>query len=507
MPHVVTQSCVGDGSCVFACPVNCIQPTPDDPAFELAEMLHIDPASCVDCGACMSACPVDAIKPHTRLDDGERAFELINAAYHAARPGHARPTMAPVRPPLTVRDRGVPLRVAIIGSGPAAMYAAEELLTIPGARVTVYERLERPYGLVRSGVAPDHRRTRRVSRQLDRIAAHPGLTLRLGVEVGRDVTHDALLAQHHAVLYAVGTAADRRLDLPGAQLPGVLTATELVGWYNGHPDHAHRVPPLSPHRRAVVIGNGNVALDVARILTSDPERLVDSEIAPEALAVLRDSTIEEVVVVARGGPERSAFTLPELVGLRATPGVTLAVHPQELAGVPAGDSKLDLLRDLPAPGGRGRRITLRYGLAPARMLGGDTVEGVAFDGPAGPETIDAGLVVTSIGYRGTPLPGLPFDEATGTVPNAAGRVLDPETGAPLPATYVAGWIKRGPSGFIGTNKGCSQDTVAALVEDLNAGRLTDPVTSPAATPRTASRSAWSRRGRPASPPRRPGTPA
>ncbi len=512
MPHVVTQSCVGDGSCVFACPVNCIQPTPDDPAFELAEMLHIDPTTCVDCGACVSACPVDAIKPHTRLDDAERAFEAINASYHATPQARPRPTMAPVRPRLTVRDHGGPLRVAIIGSGPAAMYAAQELLTIPGAQVTVVERLARPYGLVRTGVAPDHRRTRRVSRQLDRIAAHPGLTLRLGVEVGRDITHEQLLEQHHAVLYAVGTAADRRLEVPGASRPGVLTATELVGWYNGHPDHAHRTPRLSPHRRAVVIGNGNVALDVARILTLDPDRLVESEIAPAALAALRAGTIEEVVVVARGGPERSAFTLPELVGLRATPGVALTVRPRELAGTgDSDDPKLALLRDLPAPRDGERRITLRYGLTPARMLGqaedAGAVSGVAFDGPAGTETIDAGLVITSIGYRGTPLPGLPFDEISGTVPNVGGRVLDRPSGEPVPATYVAGWIKRGPSGFIGTNKGCSQDTVAALVEDYNAGRLTAPPAPPAAMPRTASRPAWSRRGWLATPPGRPGTPA
>jgi len=467
VPHVVTQSCVGDGSCVFACPVNCIQPTPDDPAFELAEMLHIDPTTCVDCGACVTACPVDAIKPHSRLTDDERAFELINAAYHATdarEPGRPRPTMAPVRPRLVVRDRGRPLRVAVVGSGPAAMYAAEEVLTIPGARVTVYERLSRPYGLVRNGVAPDHRRTRRVSRQLDRIASFPGLTLRLGVEVGRDITHDAILADHDAVIYAVGTATDRRLDVPGADGPGVFTATELVGWYNGHPDHAARTPELT-HRRAVVVGNGNVALDIARILTLDPEALADSEIAPAALAALRESAIEEVVVVARRGPEHSSFTLPELVGLSATPGVTLAVEPEELAAAPAGDAKIDLLRALrPAQGGP--RITLRYGLTPVAI----TPDGVAFDR----ERIDAGLVVTAIGYRGTPLAGLPFDEATGTVPNDAGRVVDPATGTAVPGTYVAGWIKRGPSGFIGTNKGCSQDTVAALVDDHNAGRLAMP---------------------------------
>ncbi|MBF6620100.1 MAG: FAD-dependent oxidoreductase [Patulibacter sp.] len=472
MPHVVTQSCVGDGSCVFACPVNCIQPTPDDPAFELAEMLHVDPVACVDCGACVSACPVDAIKPHRQLDDHERAFALINAAYH--RTPRKRALLAPVRPPLRVRDRGQPLRVAIVGSGPAAMYAAEELLTIPGARVSVYERLPVPDGLVRSGVAPDHRRTRRVSRQLDAIRRHPGLTMHLGVEVGRDVTDAELRETHHAVIYAVGAAADRRLDVPGSDAPGVLSATELVGWYNGHPDHADRTVVLT-HRRAVVVGNGNVALDIARILTADPKSLEDTEIAPAALAALRESRIEEVVVVGRRGPEHAAFTLPELVGLTSTPGVTVGVDPAELTGLPDDDPKAELLRSLGPPARSGRRITLRFGLSAVEVHGEEAVSGVTFAG-AGSEhqRIAAGLVVASIGYRGLPVAGLPFDDATGTVPNDEGRVVDPACGGARPGTYVVGWIKRGPSGFIGTNKACSQDTVAALVEDYNADRLPSP---------------------------------
>ena len=472
MPHVVTQSCVGDGSCVYACPVNCIQPTPDDPAFEHAEMLHIDPASCVDCGACVTACPVDAIKPHAWLDAGERAFLAVNAAYHRTR--RQRPSLAPVRPPLRVRRHRQPLRVAIVGSGPAAIYAADEVLTIPRAEVSVYERLEVPYGLVHAGVAPDHRRTRRIARQLDMICADPRLRMRLGVEVGRDVTRDELLETHDAVVYAVGAAADRRLEVPGAELPGVASATQFVAWYNGHPDHVERAFDLS-HRRAVVIGNGNVALDVARILTVDPESLAGTEIAPHALEALRASRIEEVVVVGRRGPAASAFTLPELIGLSATPGVDLAVADDALADVAPGDPKLDLLRDLTPTGDAARRITLRYHLTPSRIAGTDRVTGVELtptgrDG-APPVRVDAGLVVTSIGYRGMPVAGMPFDATTGTIPNADGRVLDPDTGAPIPGLYVVGWIKRGPTGFIGTNKSCSQDTVQALVEDFNAGRL------------------------------------
>ncbi|WP_210495224.1 4Fe-4S binding protein [Patulibacter sp. SYSU D01012] len=477
MPHVVTQSCVGDGSCVYACPVNCIQPTPDDPAFELAEMLHVDPTTCVDCGACTSACPVDAIKPHSELTADERAFELINAAYH--REPRERAKLAPVRPPLTVRDRE-PLRVAIVGSGPAAMYAAEEVLTIPGAHVSVYERLPTPYGLVRTGVAPDHRRTRRVSRHFDLVRAHRGLTMHTGVEVGKDVTHAELLERHHAVIYAVGAAADRRLTIPGADQAGVLSATELVGWYNGHPDHVDRAVDLTS-RRAVVIGNGNVALDVARILTADPDSLADSEIAPHALRALRRSAIEEVVVVGRRGAEHAAFTLPELVGLSATPGVALGVGAGELPAETGGDAKLELLAGLRPPAGARRRITLRFGLTPTAIAGDGAAAAVELrrtgaepDDPGAGERLDAGLVISSIGYRGLPVAGLPYDAATGTVPNADGRVLVPETGDAAPGTYVVGWIKRGPSGFIGTNKACSQDTVAALVDDFNAGRLASP---------------------------------
>jgi ferredoxin--NADP+ reductase len=478
MPHVVTQSCVGDGSCVFACPVNCIQPTPDDPAFETVEMLHIDPATCVDCGACVAACPVDAIKPHTQLREGEQPFLTINAHYH--RVPRPRPVLAPVRPPLTVRDRGLPLRVASVGSGPAAMYAADEILTIPGAQVSVFERLPVPYGLVRSGVAPDHRRTRRVARQLDRIRRQPGLRMHLGVEVGRDITHDELLGTHHAVIYAIGAASDRRLEIPGIELPGAATATEFVSWYNGHPDHRDRTFDLS-HRRAVVIGNGNVALDVARILTIAPETLAESEISPPALQTLRESRIEEVIVVGRRGPAHSAFTLPELVGLKATPGVTLAVE-GPLTADAAEDAKLAFLRGLGSTGGAGRRITLRYLLSPTAVHGRERVEAIEFERnrvegvavePTGQrERIPAGLLLTSIGYRGAPLAGLPFDDHTGTIPNHRGRVLDPISETVLPGVYVVGWTKRGPTGFIGTNRGCAQGTVEALVEDFNRGMLT-----------------------------------
>ncbi|UJA21611.1 4Fe-4S binding protein [Thermoleophilia bacterium SCSIO 60948] len=478
MTHVVTQSCVGDGSCVYACPVNCIQPTPDDPRFELAEMLHIDPEACVDCGACVSACPVEAIKPHSRLDERELAFEAINADYHRSR--DPRPALAPVPAPLVVRDRGERLSVAIVGSGPAAMYAADEILTIPGARVRVYERRQTPYGLVRTGIAPDHRRTRRLTRQLDRIAAHPRLSMHLGVEIGRDVDEADLLRENHAVIYAVGAASDRPLDLPGADLPGVAGATSFVGWYNGDPDHHGRTFDLS-HRRAVVIGNGNVALDVARILSVDPESLSETDIARPALDALRASAIEEVVVVGRRGPSESAFTLPELVGLAATPGIVVRTEQHDLDAPAAGGPKLDLLRGLTARTGEGRAITLRYLRSPVRIEGRGRAERVelAVNEPApgrpgavratgARETIEAGLVLSAIGLRGREVAGLPFDQSSGAVPNQRGRV---ELGGEREGVYVTGWMKRGPSGFIGSNKACARETVETLVEDFGSGRL------------------------------------
>lgn len=474
MPHIITQSCCSDASCVYACPVNCIHPTPDEPDFHTAQMLYVDPVECVDCGACVTACPVDAIKPHTKLTADEDVFATLNADFYATpRP---RPILAPVVPPLQMRAGD--LRVAIVGSGPAAMYAAEEVLTIPGARVRIYERLTRPYGLARFGVAPDHQRTRGVTRQFDDIAAHPRLEMRLGVSVGSDVTHDELLNEHHAVVYAVGASTDRRLDIPGVDLPGVTSATEFVAWYNNHPDHAGRSFDLS-HRRAVIVGNGNVALDVARLLTIDPDRLAGTDIAPHALKALRHSAVEEVVVVGRRGIEQSAFTVPELVGLCSTPGVDVVVRDEDLRTLPASDPRSGILRAAPRGTGN-RRIVLEYLLSPTAVLGQSSATGVEFvhneliaapDGSTRVKStglqrvIESGLVLTSIGYRGLPVAGLPFDDATATVPNNGGRVPG------VRGAFVTGWIKRGPTGFIGTNKSCAQETVRSLVADYNAGLL------------------------------------
>ncbi|WP_066899518.1 4Fe-4S binding protein [Mycolicibacterium houstonense] len=487
MPHVITQSCCSDGSCVYACPVNCIHPSPDEPGFATAEMLYIDPEACVDCGACVSACPVGAIAADTRLTEKQLPFIELNAAFYPKREGKLPPTskLAPViaAPKVAARPGG-PLTVAIVGSGPAAMYAADELLTQRGVRVNVFEKLPTPYGLVRAGVAPDHQSTKRVTSLFDTIAKQSGFKFFLNVEVGKHVSHADLLEHHHAVLYAVGAPNDRRLDIDGMALPGTGTATEMVAWINGHPEFTDLPVDLS-HERVVIVGNGNVAFDVARVLTTDPDVLARTDISDHALAALRASKVTEVVVAARRGPAESAFTLPELIGLTATCDVVLdeadhALVVADLARVtdPLTRNKLEILAklgDASAPITR-PRIRLAYRLTPQRVLGADRVTGIEF-GVTGTDevrTLDAGLVLTSIGYRGKAITDLPFDDDASVVPNDGGRVIN-SSGA-----YVAGWIKRGPTGFIGTNKSCAAQTVRQLVDDYNAGVLTDPVHKPAA---------------------------
>ncbi|MGL6234837.1 MAG: FAD-dependent oxidoreductase [Segniliparus sp.] len=489
MPHVITQSCCSDASCVYACPVNCIHPTPDEPDFLTAEMLRIDPESCVDCGACVDACPAEAIVPDSKLGPTQQVFLELNASYYSGEePRKWRaPLLARMQAAPKVMGRGAPLRVAVVGSGPAAMYAADELLTQAGVEVNVFDRLPTPYGLVRAGVAPDHQKTKGVVRLFDEISAQEGFNFYLNVEVGSQVTHAELMRHHHAVIYAVGASADRRLDIPGVGLPGSLTATEFVSWANAHPDRSS-LPVDLGHGRAVVVGNGNVALDVARLLALDPEALAETDIAEHALAALRASEVREVVVAGRRGPAQSAFTLPELIGLTSAVEVVLDPQSQEMVrqdladtSDPVARDKLTLLSGLPAASPpAGRFVRLRYRLSPREVLGKDRVEGMKFAvaGQAGTTVIPAGLVLSSIGYRAVPVRDLPFDKTSATVPNENGRVVEPGAGSPRAGAYVAGWIKRGPKGFIGTNKSCSQETARALVDDYNRGLLPAPESTP-----------------------------
>jgi ferredoxin--NADP+ reductase len=362
------------------------------------------------------------------------------------------------------------------------MYAADELLTQKGVRVNVFEKLPTPYGLVRAGVAPDHQSTKRVTKLFDTIGKQRNFRFFLNVEVGNHLTHAELLGHHHAVLYAVGAPNDRRLTIDGMDRPGTGTATEMVAWINGHPEFTD-LPVDLTHERVVIVGNGNVAFDVARILTTDPDVLARTDISDHALAALRGSRVQEVVIAARRGPAFSAFTLPELIGLTSTCQVVLSAADHDLVmrdlaveTDPLTRGKLEILAklgDASAPITT-PRIRLAYQLTPQRVLGDGRVSGVEF-GLTGTDqtyTIDAGLVLTSIGYRGKAIDALPFDDDAAVVPNDGGRVRG-ASGA-----YVAGWIKRGPTGFIGTNKSCAAETVRNLVADYNDGVLTAPVRKP-----------------------------
>jgi ferredoxin--NADP+ reductase len=490
MAFAITQTCCADASCVTVCPVNCIHPTPDEPDFGTTDMLYVDPRTCIDCGACADACPVEAIFPVDALTAPLRAYADINADYYAIPRANSRADRDPVTPDPAPNfhawgppsfTRTIPsdfprLSVAVVGTGPAGMYAVQDLLLHTNARVTLLDRLPVAGGLVRFGVAPDHPSTRKIGEAFARFHSHPRLRLRLGVEVGRDVSADELAARYDAVVYAVGAASPRRLGVPGEDLNGSLAATTVVGWYNGHPDVPEDAVDLSAER-VVVVGTGNVALDVARILTADPADLAGTAIAPHALAALRASKVREVVLLGRGSPESAAYTRSELLALtqRGDVGLVVDTHdPRIAAAIDAGvDNKAGLLRgveraavDWSAPPVDGRRrIVLRFHSAPLAVTGDQTVRGLRVSGPGGAVEIAADQVVRAVGHRGTALPGLPFDEATGTIPNTAGRVSG------HPGAYVVGWVKRGSTGGIGANKTCAAETVGALIEDAAAGRL------------------------------------
>ncbi|MEU1471748.1 FAD-dependent oxidoreductase [Streptomyces sp. NPDC005761] len=484
MTYAITQTCCSDATCVAVCPVNCIHPTPEEQAFGSTEMLYVDPATCIDCGACADACPVDAIFPVDSLFGAQKEYAGINAAYYAGRVPQpaAGPNFHAWGEPSFVRSLPsdfAPIRVAVVGTGPAGMYAAEDLLLHTDAEVTLIDRLPVAGGLVRYGVAPDHPATKGVGENFARFHSHPRVRMYLGVEAGKDVTAEELSAHHDAVIYAVGASASRRLGIPGEDLPGSIPATSFVSWYNAHPEVPPEAVGLSAER-VIVAGNGNVALDVARILVTDPAVLAGTDIAGHALAALGASEVREVVLLGRRGPDDTACTASELLALGHLPGVDLVVDdgdPRTGAAIDgaAEGEKASLLRKLPRervdwsqPPPQGRRIVFRFHSSPLEVLGDATVEGVRVTAGAGDQEIPAGLFLRAIGYRGLPVTGLPFDETSGTVPHEAGRV------AGMPGSYVVGWIKRGPSGGIGANRACAAETVGTLLADAVAGALPSP---------------------------------
>lgn len=405
----------------------------------------------------------------------------------------------------TIGTNHNPLRVAIIGSGPSGFYAAEHLqkqkdLTI---EIDMYERLPTPYGLVRGGVAPDHQKIKSVTKVYDRIAAHPSFRWYGNVTFGQDITRADLERYYHAIIYAVGAQSDKPLGIPGEDLPGSHAATEFVGWYNGHPDYRDLSFDLSVER-AIVVGVGNVAMDVVRILARTVDELRTTDIADHALDALAQSRVREIIVLGRRGPAQAAFTNPEIKELGEMADADILAYPEEVAlddfsraylaeqSDRTAARNVEILQAYAArpPMGKSRRIIMRFLVSPIEILGQGRVEAVKIvknqlvkdaRGDVRPqptehyETIPAGLIFRSVGYYGQPLPDLPFYDKWGIIPNSQGRVLK-EYGAneTLDGHYVVGWIKRGPSGVIGTNKPDAVETVEHLLEDWRANRLLMP---------------------------------
>jgi len=399
-----------------------------------------------------------------------------------------------------------PLRAAVVGSGPAGFFVAQNLLAKPDLIVTVdlYERLPTPFGLVRFGVAPDHEEIKRVTRQFDKVAAKPAFRFFGNVDVGSHVTLDELRDYYHIICFTTGAETDRRMGIPGEDLSRSHTATEFVAWYNGHPEYRDRHFDLSVERVAVV-GVGNVAVDVARILSRTAEELSSTDIADHALEVLQRSRIKEVYMLGRRGPAQAAFTNPEIKELGELVGADVRVREDEIELDPLSrveveqsddrklNKKLEILREFTghSPAGKPRTLTIRFLVSPVELVGNEAGQVVGLrvvrnrlvaDGGARlraeatdqSELLPVGLVFRSVGYHGVPLSGLPFDQKRGVVPNERGRVLAPPGNAPMPGVYVAGWIKRGPTGVIGTNKKDAAETVEAMLEDLALGTLPSP---------------------------------
>jgi ferredoxin--NADP+ reductase len=400
-----------------------------------------------------------------------------------------------------------PLRVAVVGAGPAGFYAADHLLRQTGVvvDVDVFDRLPTPFGLVRAGVAPDHQKIKSVTATFGKIASHPRFRFFGGVELGRDVSVDDLRAHYHAIVLTTGAQTDRRMGIPGEDLAGSHAATEFVAWYNGHPDYCDRRFDLSQERVAIV-GVGNVAVDVARILCRFPEELAVTDVADYALEALAKSRVRDVYLLGRRGPAQAAFTNPELRELGELPAADIVVKPEEVELDPATRAeleahpdratrkKVEILQEFARRPltGKPRRLHLRFLVSPVEILGdvGGRVVGMRLvrnvlqPSPgaglqAKPtdqfEELPVGLVFRSVGYRGVALAGVPFDDRAGVIPNDKGRVIDPATGRPVPGLYAAGWIKRGATGVIGTNKPDAVETVTCLLEDAGRGALPTPV--------------------------------
>ena len=396
----------------------------------------------------------------------------------------------------TLGTEARPLRVAIVGAGPAGFYAADALLKKPDlvVAIDIYNRFPAPFGLVRDGVAPDHQSIKAVARVFDKLLADERVRYFGNVTFGVDLHHHDLRRRYDQLVWAIGAQADRRMSIPGEDLLGSLPAIAFVGWYNGHPDYRELPVDLSCER-AVVVGNGNVAMDIARVLALPPDELASTDIADHALAKLSDSKVQEVIVLGRRGPAQASFTTPELKELGKLPGVDVVLDAGDLELEPASEAALEddrtakanlrLLYEYAARGDRTapRRIHLRFLASPVEVVGDgegrvtelmvernelvvDANGGIRSKGTGQVEVIETGLVLRAIGYRTVPIEGVPFDHATSTLSNIAGQVVHPNTGEIVPAEYVVGWAKRGPTGLIGNNRTDSRSTVETMLADL-----------------------------------------
>jgi ferredoxin/flavodoxin---NADP+ reductase len=399
-----------------------------------------------------------------------------------------------------------PLRVAIVGAGPTGFYAAEHLFKHKDlvVEIDMFDRLPTPFGLVRAGVAPDHQKIKSVTHIFTRIAIKAGFRFFGNVEFGRDLSLDDLRDHYHQIIYCTGAQTDRSLNIPGADLEGHHPATEFVAWYNGHPDYRDYEFDLS-QETAVVIGIGNVAMDVARILARSKEELAKTDIADYALEALAKSSIKTIYILGRRGPAQAAFTTPEIKELGEMQDADIFVLPEEAeldplsqevvaSGADRGTArKVQIIQSYAEnkPSGKSKKIFLRLLVSPTEMFGDEDgrlkgmrlVHNELYATEAGSlrpratdkfEDIEAGIAFRSVGYRGVPLPGVPFNESWGVIFNEDGRVIDPESGKPVVGEYTAGWIKRGPSGVIGTNKPDALETVEKMIDDLADGKLLDP---------------------------------
>lgn len=386
-----------------------------------------------------------------------------------------------------------PVRVAVVGAGPAGFYAAGALVgqEDPPTSVDIFDRLPAPYGLVRYGVAPDHENIRNVLRIYRKTLDHERVRFFGNVEYGSDLSHADLLELYDYVVFSTGAPTDRSLGIPGEDLKGSLSATAFVAWYNGHPDFVDLDVKLDMET-VVVVGVGNVAIDVARMMARSVDELATTDIADYALEVFAASRVRDIYVLGRRGPAQAKFTNPEIKEFGKLEDADAIVIPEELVLDPLSEASLgddrtarknmEILQDLVSIGntGKKKRVHFRFLVSPVEIVGDESVRAVRIErnelqatdsgylnaqGTGRFETIEAGMILRSVGYRGLPLPELPYDKRRGTVPNDRGRIIDPETGQPVERSYVAGWAKRGPTGVIGTNKADAVETIACLLED------------------------------------------